>query len=123
MQSFDLNIVAGQIVLATVFGAPIIALIAGTAFVIAALPATSRVRLTLPVAGAVVAAGAIILAICSGPSWSVLPPVFLAVLIGLGVRSSEGFQRLRLPFGILLALIITSALFAFGHYGLDNCYP
>ena len=87
--------------------------------------------------GVVVAVSAVI----SGLAWSVheprlglmsgivavasvvLPLVFLAVLIGLGVRSSEGFQHLRLPFGILLALIITSALFAFGHYGQDNCYP
>ena len=61
MPSFNLNILAGQIILSTVFGAPAFAIVGIAAFICAAAPSLISPRSWLAVAGALVAAAALVL--------------------------------------------------------------
>jgi hypothetical protein len=120
MPSFSLNILAGQMVIATLLGTPAIALVAIAAFVVAAAPSFHSVRSRLTLAGILVASAAIILATPWHDIWA-LP--FGGTLVGLGIRSTERFYRVWFPVAVILMLCIAGTLFAFGHYGEDNCYP
>jgi hypothetical protein len=119
MPSFSLNILAGQLIIATLLGAPVIALVAITAYFVTAAPSFYTIRSRLALAGVLVAIAAIILATPWHDIWAA---PFGGVLVGLGTRSTERFRRAWLPVAVVLALCIAGTLFALGHYGQDNCY-
>jgi hypothetical protein len=119
MPSFNLNILAAQIALFTIFGAPAVALVGGAAFFAAAVPSlvgTSGLALT----GGLIATSALIIATPLQDIW-IVP--FGGVLVGLCIRASQRYHRWWFPIAIVVALCIASTIFAFGHYGQDNCYP
>jgi hypothetical protein len=120
MPAFSLNIIAGQLVLSTLLGAPVFGLIAIAAFIAAAVPVFVRTRSWLTLAAGLLASMAIILATPLQSLWA-LP--FGGVLVGLCIRATERYHRLWFPVAIGLALCIAGTAFAFGHYGQDNCYP
>jgi hypothetical protein len=120
MPSFSLNILAGQIILFTVFGAPALAVVGAVAFICAAVPSLVSVRSWLAVASGLVATVAIVLATQLQGLWA-LP--FGGMFVGLVVRSTERYGRWWFPIGIVLALLIAAVIFAFGHYGQNNCSP
>jgi hypothetical protein len=124
MPSFNLNILFGQIILYNIFGGPIIALAAAIpAFIGAAVSPTLKVGLPLIFVAVASAAVALTLTNLVNANWVIAPFIAGGLIIGLGVRFTEKFRRFQLSGGILLALIIAIAIFSFGHYGLDNCYP
>jgi hypothetical protein len=120
MPSFNLNILAGQVIIATLLGAPVIALVMTAAYIVAAAPSFHTVRSWLALVGVLVAIAAIILATPWHDTWA-LP--FGGMLVGLCIRSTERFRRAWFPVAIILALFIAATLFASGHYGQNNCYP
>lgn len=120
MPSFYLNILAGQAILFTVFGAPAIAIVGISAFIAAAIPSLISTPFRLATAGVVIAIAAVILATHVG---ELLALPLGGVLVGLCVRATERYSRWWFPVTIVLELCIASAIFAFGHYGRNNCYP
>lgn len=130
MPSFDLGILAGQMLLLNIFFAPELAgLLAGVpAFVIAASPFELGPR-TQWLSMALLAVAGVSLGVTATvhSTWSTLPLLGVVVgygaLVGFGVRRLHEIRRLWLPFGILLALTVGSVIFAFGHYGHNNCWP
>jgi len=130
MPSFDLGILAGQMLMLNMFGAPEIwGIVAGIpAFVIAAYPETINFRRRwLPLVFAVLAAGAICLVALGHSGWLGLlfvgGTLGVGALIGFWIRASEKFRRFWFPIGILLALLAGGIIFSFGHYGQNNCWP
>jgi hypothetical protein len=120
MPSFNLNILAGQVIIFTVLGAPVIALVAIAAYIVAAAPSFRTVRSRIALGGVLVAIAAIILATPWHDIWA-LP--FGGMLVGLCIRGTERFHRAWFPVAVILALCTAGTLFAFGHYGQNNCYP
>jgi len=64
------------------------------------------------------------LAVVNHPNWSALGGLLAAgALIGFWVRAIDEFRRFWVASGLLLALLAGGILFAFGHYGQNNCWP
>jgi len=85
MPAFDLNILAGQVILTTFFGAPAVALVAIAAFIVAAAPSFHSIRSRLALGGALPAVAAVILSTPWHDIWA-LP--FGGMLVGLCIRTA-----------------------------------
>jgi hypothetical protein len=130
MPLFSVGILAGQLLLLNLFGVPeILGIVAGIpAFLIAASPDHLDLRrhwLTLGFSLLGVAAIVLVGAMRAGMLGSLVLGSLIAAgaLIGFWTRALEEFRRFWLPIGILLALLVGSIVFAFGHYGQNNCWP
>ena len=129
MPSFDLGILLGQLLLFNVLGSPILfGVFGGSAFVVAASPQPISLPQKWP--GLIfLAIGliAVILALdfrsATGTIAAAIGLLGSGVLVGLLVRRIEWVRRFWLPTGIVIAVAVASLVWAFGHYGQNNCWP
>lgn len=130
MPSFNLGILAGQMLLLNMFGAPeILGLVGGTAgFLVAAAPEYLDLRRNKLVLGFAALNMIVVFIIADMRAGLVGFLLFVGLvvagaLIGYCIRKLEEARRFWLPTAILLALTIGVMIFSFGHYGQNDCWP
>ncbi|MGA8575790.1 MAG: hypothetical protein WB609_08950 [Candidatus Cybelea sp.] len=130
MLSFNLGILAGQLLVLNMFGAPeIMGMVAGIpAFLIAAFPDNVNLRrdgLFLAFTLLAIVAIALVAAMRAGWQGFLLFVALIGAgsLLGFWTRALEEFRQFWLPIGILLALSVAGVIFLYGHYGQNNCWP
>lgn len=128
MSAFDPSILLQQMILFNLFLVPeILGCIAGiVAFVIAAIPIAMK-PVWLVSASIVLAALAAVHGVAPTPAWSaqsaIIEALMAGAVAGLSVRVVPKALRFWLPLGALVALALGAMVFAFGHYGQNNCWP